>query len=66
VALLGDEDRKHVTSHFPDVEAVQAMPMAHLLTNATLKTIQKISKLSSANVAEHALVLRLKIELTRV
>jgi hypothetical protein len=66
VALLGGEDRKHVMLHFPDAEAVQAMPTAHLLMNTTLKTIQKILRLSSANVAEHAWVLRLKIELTRV
>jgi hypothetical protein len=55
-----------VTLHFLDAEAVQAKPMAHPLMNTTLKTIQKMSRLSSANVAEHALVLKLKMELIRV
>lgn len=62
VALLVDEVRNHVTSHFLDAEAVQVRPTAHLLMNQTLKTIQRMSRLSSANVAEHALALRLKME----
>jgi hypothetical protein len=66
VALLGDEVQNLVTSHFQDVEAVRARPTAHLLMNPTLRTIQRMSRLSSANVAEHAPVLRLKMELIRV
>jgi hypothetical protein len=62
--LLGDDhvDRKHVTSHSPD--AVQARPVAHLLMKTSLRTIQKTLRLSSANVVEGALVLRLKMEST--
>jgi hypothetical protein len=66
VALLGDEVRNHVTSHFRDAEAVQVKPTAHHPMNLTLRTIQKMSRLSSANVAEHAVVLRLKMVLIRV
>jgi len=63
-ALLGDDHvaRKHVTSHSPD--AVQARPAVHLLTRTTLRTIQKMLRLSSANVAEGALVVRLEMEST--
>jgi hypothetical protein len=54
--------QKHVTSHSPDV--VQARPAAHLLTKTSPKKIQKMLRLSSANVVEGVLVLRLKMEST--
>jgi hypothetical protein len=51
-----------VTLHFPDAEAAQVRPTAHLLMNPILRTTRKMSRLLSANVAERALVLTLKME----